>query len=74
MEITCKTEKLRNMVGLIDRLTAKHPSLPILSYILCTTWKDSISFRATNLSIGAEGVVDGSGGEESFIFKVKCSF
>lgn len=70
MEITCKTEKLRNMVGLIDRLTAKHPSLPILSYILCTTRKDSISFRATNLSIGAEGVVDGNGGEES-IFAIE---
>jgi DNA polymerase-3 subunit beta len=67
MKITCITEKLREIISSIDRLTAKHPSLPTLGYILCTVSKNSISFRATNLSIGAEGTIQGRDGEDGSV-------
>jgi DNA polymerase-3 subunit beta len=67
MKITCITEKLREIIQKIDRLTAKHPSLPTLGYILCTVSKNTISFRATNLSIGAEGSILGKDGVDGSV-------
>ena len=54
MKIECIKEKLRNALSLLDRITGRHLSLPILSFVYCEARKNILILRATNLDIGVE--------------------
>lgn len=54
MKLECKVEEIKNAVSQAERITGKNLTLPILSSILITTNKNSITLRSTNLSIGIE--------------------
>lgn len=54
MKITCYTEKLKQSVALVERMTGKNASLPILQAILIIASGKSIKLRSTNLSLGIE--------------------
>ena len=54
MKITCDKDRLKEAVLYAERVTGKNLSLPVLSAILLSTKKKTISLRATNLDIGIE--------------------
>ncbi len=54
MKLECAREKLRDMVGLAERVTGKNLSLPILNSIILNTSGRSLIIRATNLELGVE--------------------
>ena len=54
MKIECVKEKIKNTLSLLDRITGKHLSLPILSFVYCEAKKNILTLRATNLDIGVE--------------------
>ncbi len=54
MKIECGKEKIQNTLALLDRITGKHLSLPILSFVYCEAKKNTLILRATNLDIGVE--------------------
>jgi len=54
MKIECVKEKLKNILSLLDRITGKQLSLPILSFVYCEAKKNILTLRATNLDIGVE--------------------
>lgn len=54
MRIICEKDRLKDAVLCAERVTGKNLSLLVLSSILISTKKKSISLRATNLDIGIE--------------------
>lgn len=55
MKFECSHEKLFSAVSRAEKVTGKHPTLPILSCVLCTATTDGkVVFRATNLHTGVE--------------------
>jgi DNA polymerase-3 subunit beta len=54
MKLETTVQKLKEAIGLIDRVAAKHMTLPVLSCVVIETGKNSVIFKATNLDIGVE--------------------
>ena len=54
MKIECSTEKIKNAVSQVERITGKNLTLPILSSILLTASGNSLKLRSTNLNLGIE--------------------
>ncbi len=54
MKLECSKEKLREGVGLAEKITGKNLSLPILNSVILEAKGRSLSIRATNLELGIE--------------------
>ncbi|MFA5840936.1 MAG: DNA polymerase III subunit beta [Candidatus Paceibacterota bacterium] len=54
MKIECSTEKIKNVISQVERITGKNLTLPILNSILLIASGNSLKFRSTNLSLGIE--------------------
>ena len=54
MKIECSKEKLQTIVGLVEKVTGKNLSLPILNSIILEAKKRILMVRATNLELGIE--------------------
>ena len=54
MNIECSVKKIRDAVGLADRMTGKNLTLPTLHAILITASGKTVKIRATNLNVGIE--------------------
>ncbi|MBI3305568.1 DNA polymerase III subunit beta [Candidatus Nomurabacteria bacterium] len=54
MKLECKTEELKSKVSLIERITGKNLTLPVLNSILLIASGKSLKLRSTNLSLGVE--------------------
>jgi len=55
MNIECVQEKLKEAVGYADRISSKHPTLPVLSCLLFdASEKNVLVIKATNLDLGIE--------------------
>lgn len=54
MKLECSKEKLRQVVGLAERLTGKNLSLPVLGQVFLSTRNHSLIIRSTNLDLGGE--------------------
>ena len=65
MKLEINLKKLKEAVGLMDRIASKHQTLPVLSCILIEVSKNTALFKATNLDVGIEIAVpvktDGEG-------------
>lgn len=58
MRIECAQEKLREAVGLAERISGKHMTLPVLSCLFLDAGKkNTLTVRATNLDLGIEIVI-----------------
>lgn len=58
MQLTLSQEALRQAVGLVDRITSKNISLPILANILLKAEGKHLFLSATNLEVGITTSVD----------------
>ena len=54
MKIECVTEKLREVVQKVEKISQKNPNLPILSCILLEAQKNTLTLKTTNLDLGIE--------------------
>ena len=54
MKLQCKTEQLKNAVGIADKMTGKNLTLPTLHAILLVASGKSLKIRSTNLAVGIE--------------------
>ena len=54
MKFECVTEKLKEVVGKVEKITQKNSTLPILSCILLVVEKNILTMKATNLDLGVE--------------------
>ncbi len=55
MRIECSQEKIKEAVGLAERISGKHMTLPVLSCLLFEAHKNNtLTIRATNLDLGIE--------------------
>lgn len=54
MKIECVKEKLQNAVMLVEKVTGKNLTLPILSCILLDARNGGLTLRSTNLDLGIE--------------------
>jgi len=54
MKIECSIEKIKNALSMVDRITGKNLTLPVLGSVLWVASNKSLKLRATNLSIGIE--------------------
>ncbi len=54
MKIEIIKDKLLKALGVVERFSGKHVSLPVLSFILLEAKNDTVLLRATNLEIGIE--------------------
>ncbi len=54
MKIECSTEKIKKALMLVERITGKNLTLPILESILFIVKDKELVLRATNLNIGIE--------------------
>lgn len=54
MKFELQTEKIKEVVRLIERIAGKHATLPVLSCILVEVGKNTAIFKATNLDVGVE--------------------
>ncbi|TSC61997.1 MAG: DNA polymerase III subunit beta [Parcubacteria group bacterium Athens0416_74] len=66
MKITTTKEKLLNAILMVERITGKKESLPILSCVLIDTTSD-ITLRATNLEAGIEVTIPGEISEKGVV-------
>jgi len=58
MKITINQQKLIHTLGLVNRVSTKHVTLPVLQGVLITVKHGLTTFKATNLEIGMEVTVD----------------
>lgn len=58
MKITIEQQKLIHALELITRVSIKHVTLPVLQCVLITVKEGVVTFKATNLEIGIEVVVE----------------
>ncbi len=54
MKIECSIEKIKNALMIVERVTGKNLTLPVLESILFIAKDNQLTLRATNLSIGIE--------------------
>jgi DNA polymerase-3 subunit beta len=54
MKIEVQTKKLKDAIGLAEKISGKHATLPVLSCILFEIKKGEAVLRATNLDMGIE--------------------
>jgi len=54
MKIECVKNKLLQAVSKIEKITSKHPTLPVLRCVLIEAQKGGVVLRATNLELGIE--------------------
>lgn len=54
MKIECIKEKLIEVITTAGRFSGKHPTLPVLSALLCEAKGNIFTIRATNLDVGIE--------------------
>lgn len=55
MKFECSHEKIFSAITKTEKMTGKHPTLPVLSCILCIATTDGrVIFRSTNLHTGTE--------------------
>ena len=54
MNIQCNVEELKNAISLVERMSGKNLTLPILHSVLISTNKNTLVLRATNLAVGIE--------------------
>lgn len=55
MKFECSHEKIVSAINRAEKVTGKHPTLPVLSCILCSATTDGrVTFRSTNLHTGVE--------------------
>ncbi len=54
MKLECQRERLKQAIGLAERVTGKNLSLPILGQILLSASEHSLVIRSTNLDLGCE--------------------
>ncbi len=54
MKVECVKEKIQEAVSKAEKVTGKHLTLPILSYIIFEATKESLIIKATNLDVGVE--------------------
>ncbi len=57
MKLEVNFQKLKEAITLIERVSGKHMTLPVLSCILIEVKKNTASFKATNLDVGVEVTV-----------------
>lgn len=57
MKLELVREKLQRALQKTERATSRHLSLPILSHVLLTAKKNTLTLRATNLDLGTEYTV-----------------
>jgi len=54
MKLECSIEKIKNALVLVDRITGKNLTLPVLGSVLWVATGKTLKLRATNLNIGIE--------------------
>jgi DNA polymerase-3 subunit beta len=54
MKLELGFKKLKDAVGLVDRVAGKHQTLPVLSCILFDVSKNGVTLKTTNLDVGVE--------------------
>jgi DNA polymerase-3 subunit beta len=54
MKFEINFKKLKDAIGLVERITGKHMTLPVLSCVLIEVDDNVATFKATNLDIGVE--------------------
>ena len=54
MKLECKIEDIKNKILLVERITGKNLTLPVLNSILLVASGKSLKLRSTNLSLGVE--------------------
>ena len=54
MKIECDIQKIKSSISLVERITGKNLTLPVLSTILLIASGKSLKLRAINLSLGIE--------------------
>jgi DNA polymerase-3 subunit beta len=54
MKLECSIEKIKNALMIVDRITGKNLTLPVLGSVLWVTTGKTLKLRATNLNIGIE--------------------
>ena len=54
MKLECSIEKIKNALMLVDRITGKNLTLPVLGSVLWVATGKTLKLRATNLNIGIE--------------------
>lgn len=54
MKIECQIDKIKKALVLVERITGKNLTLPVLSSILWVATNKTLKLRATNLSLGIE--------------------
>ncbi len=57
MKVECDKTKLRNAIIAAEKITAKNPTLPVLSLVIIETQKNNLIIKSTNLEVGLEVVV-----------------
>ena len=57
MKIECLKNKLKNIISIAEKVTAKNHSLPILNLIILETDQGGLKIRSTNLEVGLEAQV-----------------
>ncbi len=67
MKIIINQQKLIHTLELITRVSIKHVTLPVLQCVLITVKEGVVTFKATNLEIGIEVVVDSVVEEEGVV-------
>lgn len=54
MKLECSIEKIKNALLVVDRITGKNLTLPVLGSVLWVATGKTLKLRATNLNIGIE--------------------
>ena len=54
MKLECSIEKIKNALMMVDRITGKNLTLPVLGSVLWVATGKTLKLRATNLNIGIE--------------------
>lgn len=54
MKLECSIEKIKNALMIVDRITGKNLTLPVLGSVLWVATGSNLKLRATNLNIGIE--------------------
>ncbi len=57
MKIECLKEKLREAVGLAERVSTRHATMPILGAVVLVAEGDSLVVKSTNLEVGLEAML-----------------
>ncbi len=54
MKIECVKNKLLQAIGKVEKITSKHPTLPVLRCVLIEARNGNVTLKATNLEFGIE--------------------